>query len=346
MRSVEGFAKSKSDGGPSVAFDFAYPAALALLPLAALPWLKRKSTMTFSHVPILPADRTGAVLELMARLLGCLAMVGVIVGLASPGYSAAQLVRTGHGAEVLLLMDRSSSMDNVIAGKGTMAEASSLGGSKNKMARDLLTEFVGKRPNDRFALTIFSTGVMPVAPFTDHNEAVMAGLAATSIGRGLPHTDLGAALLAAINAFQHRIYSGSRVVLLVSDGGAKLDEPTRRRIQTGLTRNRIGLYYIYIRSTANSPNLNVDVSTSEDSGEEMALHRFFLSLSTPYHLYQADDSNAIATALKQIDQQQNLPLSFVERVPRIDKSAYGFAIAAASCLGLFGFGFLRLRSWT
>jgi mxaC protein len=194
-------------------------------------------------------------------------------------------------------------------------------------------------------LTIFSTGVMPVAPFTDHNEAVLAGLAATNLGRGLPHTDMGAALLAAVDAFHQRSYSGSRIILLVSDGGAKLDESTRMRIQAGLARNRIGLYYIYIRSNANSPNLNVDVSSSEDTGEEMALHRFFLSLPTPYHLYQADDSTAIASALTEIDRQQNLPLSYLERVPRVDRSGIAFSSAAWSCAVLLGLGFLRLRSW-
>ena len=329
-----------------MAFDFTYPAVLSMLPLAGLPWLDRKGTLKFSHVSILPRNRTGPVLDQAARIMGCLAISAIVAGLASPGYSHAQLLRFGRGAEVLLLMDRSSSMDNFIAGSGTMAESSSKGGSKNKMARDLLKEFVSKRPNDRFALTIFSTGVMPVAPFTDHNEAVMAGLDATSIGRGLPHTDMGAALLESIDAFQNRSYSGSRIILLVSDGGAKLDEPTRLRIQDGLARNRIGLYYIYIRSNANSPNLNVDVSASDDSGEEMALHRFFLSLSTPYHLFQADDATAIASALKEIDRQQNLPVAFSERVPRVDESGYFFAVAVLGCLGLFGLGALRLRSWT
>ena len=82
-------------------------------------------------------------------------------------------------------------MDNYIASNGTMAEANTALGTKNKMARELLSAFVSKRPNDRFALTTFSTGVMSVAPFTDHNDAVLAGLEAASVGRGLPHTDLG-----------------------------------------------------------------------------------------------------------------------------------------------------------
>ena len=38
-------------------------------------------------------------------------MACAVVGLAGPGQSGAQVLRTGRGAEILILMDRSSSMD-------------------------------------------------------------------------------------------------------------------------------------------------------------------------------------------------------------------------------------------
>jgi mxaC protein len=329
-----------------VPFDFDHPAALALLPLAALPFLRRHGdTLLFSSIALLPADAVGTLLVWARRVLAALAIAAIVIGLASPGRSGAQLQRFGRGAEVMLLMDRSSSMDAVISGRGTMAETSSTAGPKSKIARDLLTQFVTRRPNDRFALTTFSTGVMPVAPFTDHNQAVLAGLAATEIGRGLPHTDMGSALLAAIDAFHERRYSGSRIILLVSDGGAKLDDDTRQRIQAGLSRNRIGLYYIYIRSSVISPNLNVDIPADADESEELSLHRFFLSLPTPYHLYQADDSGAMANALADIDRQQNLPLIFLERVPRQDHSDGFFTAALLACLLLLAGGSIQLRAW-
>ena len=327
--------------------DFGHPAALALISLAALPFLpRRRDSLSFSHVALLPRDAAGTALDWVWRCCAALAMTAIAVGLAGPGRAGAEVLHFGRGAEVMLLMDRSSSMDAMISGKGTMAETDSAAGSKNKIARDLLTQFVTHRPDDRFALTTFSTGVMPVAPFTDHNEAVLAGLGATEIGRGLPHTDMGAALLVAIDAFEQRRYSGSRIILLVSDGGAELDDGIRDRIQAGLSRNRIGLYYLYIRSSAISPNLNVAIPADATPGEELSLHRFFLSLPTPYHLYQADDSTAMHAALAEIDRQQNLPLSFVERVPREDHSTRFFAAAAVACALLFACSSLQMRSWT
>src|SRR5207248_2669420 len=129
------------------------------------------------------------------------------------------------------------------------------GQPKAKVARDLLAQFVVQRPDDRFALMFFSTKPLSIVSFTQHDEVVQAGIAAADIGRGLANTEVGRALLAAIKEFDLRAYSGSRIILLVSDGGAYLDEATRQRILAGLARNRIALYWIYLRSY-NSPILD------------------------------------------------------------------------------------------
>lgn len=337
-----------------MAIDFTHPWVLALLPLALLPLLRRRAdTLVFSSLAWLPPDPFGRRLGWLWRACAMLAMACSVIGLASPGRSGAQLPRSGHGAEALILMDRSSSMDAIIPPKGLVAAAGGLseGESKNRVARQLLTQFVTRRPDDRFALTTFSTSVMQVAPFSDHNQAVLAGLAATGIGRGLPNTNMGAALLEAIDAFRLRSYSGSRIILIVSDGGAQLDQATRVRIQEGLARHRIGLYFIYIRSNSISPNLTeVDTDVVATDGayesEEVALHRFFLSLNTPYRLYQADDANAMAAALAEIDRQQNLPLTFFERMPRQDDSAKFFIAALLACVLLLACRSLELRRWT
>jgi mxaC protein len=317
-------------------FDLEHPLLLALLPLALLPLLGQSAdARPFAALEFLPVDRAGAWLSRLWRALAVTALAGSVVGLAGPGIPGALVQRTGQGAEVLILFDRSSSMD---------AAASSAGESKNGVARRLLSEFVLRRPEDRFALMTFGTSVMPVAPFSDHNQAVLAGLAATGVGRGLPNTHIGSALLAAIDEFRTRSYSGSRIILLVSDGGATLDEPTRQRIRAGLARQRLALYFIYIRNNPDSPNLT-QVGSDVDATDEVALHRFFSTLATPYHLYQAEDSTAIAAALSDISGQQNLPLTFFERVQRRDFSRVCFAAAALACAAWLLIDAFCIRGW-
>ena len=74
----------------------------------------------------------------------------------------------------------------------------------------------------------FSANPIHVVPFTQHDESVQAAITAGGIGRGLSDTDVGWAMIAAIKEFDQRRYSGSRIILLVSDGGAKLDDETTR----------------------------------------------------------------------------------------------------------------------
>ena len=331
--------------------DFAHPVLLALLPLALLPLLRRRAdTLPFPSLFWLPLDRLGRVLAALGRALAVAAMAALVVGLAGPGQSGAQVLRTGRGAELLILLDRSSSMDAVAHLNGVSNARFSVTESKAEIVRRLLSEFVARRPDDRFAFMPFGTQPFPVVPFTRHGELIQAGLAAAGIGRGLPDTRLDRGLLAAIDAFRGRPYSGSRIIVVVSDGGAVLDAPTRRRIAEGLAHERIGLYWIYIRSGPNSPSLVGDADGQAplgayESTEELALHRFFQTLETPYRLFQTDDAQAMSQAIAEIDRQQNFPLSFHERVPRRDFSGACFALALAACAGLLAVQALQLRDW-
>ncbi|MBA3597517.1 MAG: VWA domain-containing protein [Methylibium sp.] len=331
--------------------DFAQPWLLLLLPLALLPLLRRRSdTLVFSYLAWLPDDRVGRIVGFLWRAFAVTAMAAIVIGLAGPGQSGTQVLRTGRGAEVLILMDRSSSMDAVVhLNAPAVAGGFSVTESKSEIVRKLLADFVAKRPDDRFAFMAFSTSPMPAVPFTQNGKVIQSALAATGIGRGLPDTHMGSALLAAIREFEGRAYSGSRIVLVVSDGGAQLDETTRQRIEAGLSREKIALYWIYIRSGPNSPSLTGNGSGEAqgiyESGEEMALHTFFLSLPTPYRLYQTDDSAAMAAAMAEINRQQNFPLSFYERVPRVDWSAGFYVAALLACAGLLVCRSVQLQNW-
>lgn len=325
--------------------DFTHPAVLLLLPLALLPLRPRASdSLSFPWLAWLPADPRERLWRTLLQGCAVLAILATVLGLAGPGRNGAVIERTGRGAEALILLDRSSSMDEVIVPKNKSVAVMS-GQSKNQSARELLEKFVTRRPTDRFALMTFSARVMPVATFAERPDAVLAGLAAAGIGRGLPSTDMAAALLAAIKEFSGRPYAGSRIVLLVSDGGAQLDTATRQRIQDGMVQQRIGLYFIYLRGRSNSPDLLHGAAGQEDSAE-MALHRFFGSLPTPYHLYQADDAQAMAAALADIDRQQNLPLRYTERTPRRDDSRTCYLLGLLAGLLLWGGRALQLRSWS
>ena len=354
---------------------FSTPAWLLLLPLALLPLLRRRGdVVAFPAIGWLPASRKGKWLDRAGRVLAALLIGCVVVGLAAPRQGPTTVERWARGAEIVIAFDRSSSMDEYLrninlAGRNELIDRV----TKNEAVRSALLDFIARRPSDRFALTMFGTAPLRVLPMTDDVAAIRAGLQATAIGRGLPRTDMGAVLRSAIAEFDDRPYAGSRAILLVSDGGAYLDADTRRSVAEGLQRSRIALYFLYIRSSTHAPDLQAigsrgrmaanagsgrgggsggsvgDAGGSADRGSsseaetvaEIALHRFFQSLPTPYFVFQANDPAAIDAAIAEFDQQQNLPLLVQEQVPRLD---YQRAILmAAAVLGALLLAFRAIK---
>lgn len=328
------------------------PWVLLLLPLALLPLLRRRrETLGYSYLGWLPKDRLGRVAGLLGTAFAVGAILCVVIALAGPGRPQTQVARTGHGAEIIVLMDRSRSMDlrmmpsdwRTIDPIIRTQQAWHRGPQKSKTARDFLSQFIAERSDDRFSLVFFSGGPLLAVPFTQDDIVLQAGIAAAGIGVGLNETDVGRALVRAIGEFDDRPYSGSRIILLVSDGGAHLDTATGTRIAAGLARNRISLYWVYLRSI-NSPPLEGDDPRTE-MAPEIALHRFFEKLQTPYRAYQAEVPEDFARAVADVGRQQNLPLDYYERIPRKDYSRHLLGAAGFCCLMLLIYRALQLRSW-
>ncbi len=321
--------------------DLTAPWALALLPLALLPFVPRRDeALSFSWAGWLPEDRLGRVLGTVARVAAALALASIVAGLAGPGLTHLEARRTGRGAEMLILMDRSGSMTDVMASRGV----NSSGASKNSVARAALTEFVSGRPNDRFAFMMFGISAVLAMPFTYDHAIIADAIAGTRIGRGMPDTQLGRGLIAAIAQFDARPFTGHRAIVMVSDGGALLSSDERGAIADGLAGNRIALYFVFLRSSVYTPELDAAVRHG-DTSPEARLHRYFLSLRTPYRLFEAGDANAMAAAMRTIGEQQRFPVSFVERLPRQDRSTWCFAVALVCCATLIVLQAVRVGSW-
>jgi mxaC protein len=335
----------------NVAFAFERPWLLLLLPLALLPlWPTGRDALPFAATAWLPVDNAGRIANLLWTAFAMLVLATLVIALAEPGRPQTLVERTGRGAEIVVLMDRSRSMEDRMLPSNwhkldpndRMTQMDS-GPPKAQMARDLLTKFVTQRADDRFSLMFFSTRPMSVVPFTQHDAVVQAGIAAGGVGPGLADTEVGPALLSAIAQFDHREYSGSRIILLVSDGGSDLSEATRQRITSALVRNRVALYWIYLRRYS-SPTLD-DPNAALAGAPEITLHRFFQTLRTPYRAYQAEEPEDLAKAVADVGREQNSPLDFTELVPRTSYAPYFLWAAAFSCLMLLLYKAVSLRRW-
>jgi Ca-activated chloride channel family protein len=146
--------------------------------------------------------RTTAALRVAALGLGLLA-------LARPqlGERESEMVRTGR--DVLLLLDLSRSMGVSDVGRGTRLAT----------AKRLAWDVVSAHPSDRVGLVVFGGSAFLQMPFTSDRASLRLFLdAASPDDLGDPATDVSAALLTAVSAFDHEGEEGRRAVLLVSDG--------------------------------------------------------------------------------------------------------------------------------
>jgi mxaC protein len=216
--------------------------------------------------------------------------------------------------------------------------------SKGKVARQLLAEFAAKRPDDRFGMIVFSTLPIRVLEFTQKNEPIQAAIAAGNIGRGLSETNIGLALQAALSYFEDQAYTGSRIIMLVSDGGDRLDSDASERIADLARKYRVAVYWLYLRS-ANSPGLVLEAGDAPENVPEVLLHRFFESLGTPYRAYEAGDAAALKQAIDAVNQLENLPITYLDTMPRRDLSAACFAAALAGVVLLLAANLMEIRRW-
>ena len=327
--------------------EFHTPYFLLLLPLALLPLLPNQNDfLPFPRISLIPVDTIGKQLHRLWQCVAVLTIAFLVIGLSGPKSSDRMIERVGRGAEISILLDRSASMDGMVRRpmpKDYQPTQKQM--TKNDIAREALGWLLDQRPENRYSLLLFSVVPMRVTDFTDDTRLLHAGLDASGIGRGPKETNMGSALLSAIEGFDKRPYTGSRALLLVSDGGAKLDDKTRSLIKTGLQRNKISLYFIYVQSGINAPNFELVGTDMSERSEEIELHVFFSELGTAYQVFQADDVTSMSEAVAIIDSQQNLPLTFFERTPGIDYSRLLYLAALVCCAILAIIATIRLEKF-
>jgi len=295
------------------------PWLLTALPLALLP-LINKGMRDHAHpgLLLLPPDPLSDLLSWLLRVFAMLAMAGLILGMAGLHLQGQSVERIGHGAEIVLLLDRSNSMDNSFAGRapnGNNGEE-----SKAAAARRLLTDFVNQREHDLIGVAEYSTAPLYVMPMTENKAAVKSAIAATSTP-ALAYTHVSKGLGMALSFFQQPVVTGSRLIVLVSDGAAAIDHDSEQKLRQWFKEKQVRLYWLFLR-TANSPGIyDPPADPRDDNAQAMPeryLHQFFTSLNIPYQAYQAESPDAMKQAIADISRLENLPIHYFERIPRRD----------------------------
>lgn len=313
---------------------FTNPTALYLLPLALIPLildaLKQEPFPSFEGIEVDGLSRFAAI---ALKLAGVAAISCLIIGIAGIAWRQRTVERFGRGSHIVLLIDRSSSMDETFAGH----QPSGAEESKSDAAKRLLQQFVKERAHDQFGVAVFSTAPIHVVPITDSKETVLAAIDAIS-RPALAYTDVGRGLAMALSIMDEDKSQASRAILLVSDGAAVIARKVQEALRAEFARRPLHLYWLYLRTKGSNGIFEPPPPGVEDTAQvlpERHLHKFFESLHIPYKAFEAESPSAVEAAIAEIGRLEQRPIIYPERIPQYDLSRWAYAIALLVLLLLF-----------
>ena len=321
---------------------FSHPWVLWLLPLSLLPLLlSQRASVSYAWLDILPHDRLSDSLGKLLKIAAVLVLLGIILALSTPHSTATKIERVGTGAQIALVLDRSASMDDPFAG-----QSGQVGEIKSGAASRLITDFVKAREHDLLGMVSFSNSAMYVLPLTESKEAITAAVAATS-GNALFQTNIGSGLTSAVELFEHVPNSGSRAVILLSDGAGRIDAQTQQKIKDWYERFQLGLYWIVLRQPGGLSIFDKTFQPKEDQPlpPEIELFSFFNTLRSPFKAYEAENPQTLKQAINDINSREKKIIHYTETIPGTNYTVWCLYFSALMTSLLIGLKLLELSAW-
>lgn len=285
---------------------------LFFLPLIAVPFIFfQSSNNNYSWNEMIPSDPLSMIIGVLLKFLSSVIIALLVVLLAEPFSDQKVVERVGEGAQIGLVLDRSASMDDPFSGGGDKA-----GETKSAAASRLIIDFFEARTNDMVGVITFSNSAMYVLPLTENKEAIKAAVTATA-GNALFQTNIGAGLTSSAALFNEVADSGSRAVILLSDGAGRIDANTQQKIRDWFDRFDIGLYWIVLKQEGGISIFDEDyVPRDEDQlPPQIELYEYFSTFRSPFKAYEAEDPKSLETAIKDISLKEKKPIAYSERIP-------------------------------
>lgn len=322
---------------------FSFPWVLWFMPLAFIPLIfKETSLQYYSWNEMIPKDRLSSIIAIILKFIATLILIMIIIGLSGPHSRQKEIEKVGIGAQIGLVLDRSASMDDPFAGN----DQTKVGEIKSAAAARLIIEFVQSRANDMIGMVTFSNSAMYVLPLTDNKNAIISAVRATA-GNALFQTNIGSGLTTGAELFNKVPDSGSRAVILLSDGGGRIDAATQEKIKDWFGRFKISLYWIVLRQPGGISIFNTSFKPKDDDPlpPQIELNEFFKTLPSSFQAYEAEDPKTLQKAIEDINQKEKKPIKYFEKIPGQDYSTHCFVTAAILMITLLALKLIEVKSW-
>lgn len=311
---------------------FDNPLALAALPICIAPLIVSPFRASdIASIAAAPVDAASRLIERALMALGVIAIASAVIAAAGPYLPGVEIEMRGEGAQIIMLIDRSGSMNESFAGR------TPTGGEESKAAasKRILRQFVNSRRHDLIGVALFSTAPMLATPLGDHPNATLAAIDA--IDRpGLDYTNIGRGLAMSLAMFKAHEIDRSRAIVLISDGAGVIDPKIKEDLRGEFKKANVDLYWLFLR-TAGSAGIHDKPDPDADTPQaapERHLDLFFKTLGVPYRAFEAEGPQATTEALEQIDRLERSPLRYMERAPRTELGFTFISLALGAVVAL------------
>ncbi|MDR4987372.1 MAG: VWA domain-containing protein [Bacteroidales bacterium] len=323
--------------------DIVFARPLMLLLLAIIPvltawysWRHRERTpdIRFVHDAFIRDVRKTLRLRLihLPFVFRMFAVALLILGLARPQSTTGTRDVTVEGIDIMIALDISGSM---------LAE--DFRPNRMEAAKITAMEFIGKRPNDRIGMTVFSGQSFTLVPLTTDHALLKRLASGVTTGMVEDGTAIGDGLATAINRLRDSD-AVSRVIVLLTDGinNTGLIDPLTAAEIAALYDIRV--YTIGVGSSGYVPYpfptpYGVQYRDVEIPVDEELLQAIADMTGGKY--YWADSQGALENVYTEIDQLERTTIDVVEFTTYNDE----FMILLLLALGLAGMEFLLKHLW-
>ncbi|MES2579627.1 MAG: vWA domain-containing protein [Pseudomonadota bacterium] len=319
-----------------------HPWVLLLLPLVFVPfWFKSHQGQIYSWLPIIPVDRPSDIANYVVKTMIAVIILSLILALASPQGASKKVLKVGKGAQTVFVIDRSVSMDHPFAGESTSGRAAEI---KSAAARRLITKFIDSRPDDMMGVVGFTNSSLYGMKITTNIDAIHSAINAAT-GPAINQTNIGAGVTEAVTLFDNIQSSGSRAIILLSDGAGKLSPRVKRKITEELSGKKLNFYWIVLREPDDISIFTKQIYPDDGVPDAIALDKFFKSIKIKYKAFEADNPATLQSALQYIDSKEKNIIQYSVNIPGHDYSRDLIIFALIFGVFILIFKNLKVYSW-
>jgi mxaC protein len=172
----------------------------------------------------------------------------------------------------------------------------------------------------------FTNSALYGVKITDNRDAIHAAIVAAT-SPSLNQTNIGAGLTEGVGLFDQIENSGSRAIILLSDGAGKLSPRVKYLLSKRLIERKLSIYWIMLREPGEPSIFSKDEYEEERMPNAVVLHKYFQGLGLTYKAYEAENSESLQTAIRDIDSREKKTIKYTETIAGYEYSKVLIVIA-------------------